>query len=329
MLPKPRSSPAPDDIPTPNISEYIKSIPSWSPEEQLKLEENMKKYPASENAEFKRLTLLMTDLPNKRLRDVSLRVKYIKARETQDISWDVFLQNSFGQQKVEHSASHSLKSPRATPIEKETKKKSKRSSRKKENDQLSLSHESNNQLSVNSTSYRDRETSMTQTNTTNMNMNYQITQPQMGTIQFQQYQREAIVPQHYQQPIRQPVMYAQRERIMVSTEEQTCTQLINENERWIEFITNAILHRSNDLGDSVAAFHANIKQILMYSEQLAATVMPPFCFQPMSVQVMPVHKFRKIEMPGQEQLRVQQFRNDFQLNGLKNQRDEGRRQDLL
>ena len=65
----------------PNIESFLRSIPDWSDEEQRTLEQNMKKYPQSENTGFKRLTLLMSNLPNKRLRDVSLRVKYMKANE--------------------------------------------------------------------------------------------------------------------------------------------------------------------------------------------------------------------------------------------------------
>ena len=60
LTPRPLSSPSQEDSPAPNISEYIKSIPSWTAEEQATLEENMRHYPSSQNAEFKRLTLLMT-----------------------------------------------------------------------------------------------------------------------------------------------------------------------------------------------------------------------------------------------------------------------------
>ena len=84
------------------------------------------------------------------------------------------------------------------------------------------------------------------------------------------------------------------------------------------------------MGDSVNTFHANIKQILAYSNQLAASQLPLFYFQPATLPIVPVHKFKRIEMPPPEQLRVQQqYRNDFQLNTTKSQRDDGRRQDLL
>ena len=64
-----------------NQNELLESIATWTEEEQQILERNIINYPADKYTEFKRLALLLTDLQSKRLRDVSLRLEYMKQKE--------------------------------------------------------------------------------------------------------------------------------------------------------------------------------------------------------------------------------------------------------
>ncbi|ELP88974.1 hypothetical protein EIN_491830 [Entamoeba invadens IP1] len=359
-IPRPRSSPSQDDCPTPNIAEYIKSIPAWSPEEQLILEENMRHYPSSQNAEFKRLTLLMTNLPNKRLRDVSLRVKYMKAKEKGDITWENFLQSSFGQQKVELSPSHSVKSPRATPVEREddSQKKGRRPIRmKKEDEDLSMSSNSNQVSSVVSSNYnvrgdRDASMSISSNNTTPLTFSqpppqFQLQPPraQLSTsnipIQPQphaynrpgMFQQPTFQPPPQQQRVPQPppqMMYPQqpqRDRYQLP-DDQTCHQLLMDNERCIETITQSILQKRGDISESVAVFNSNFNRLMQITNQMG--MMPAFGFQPMGINASP--KFKKIDMPPQD-LRNSQSTYGFDFSvGKPMQRDlslDGRRSDLM
>ena len=339
MLPKPRSSPAPDDSPTPNIAEYIKSIPSWSPEEQSILEKNMIDFPISQNAEFKRLTLLMTNLPNKRLRDVSLRVKYLKANETQDISWETFLQNSFGQQKVELSPSHSIKSPRATPIEKEEKiKRPKRQNPRVKKEEEEMSRESTNQLSVHGSTLREREMSISSANQPMMT-SQPIHYPQMSMGQSRMQLGNPVAQPQLQhnpygrsimqsQPYPSQMMFPPRERMLLSIEEQNCERLIYDNDRCLEIIINALVSKGNDLGDSVTCFHANINKLLQLTSQMAQNSLPLFSSQPTQIPIPSMHKFKKIEIPP-EHMRQPSY-GEFQLGSApKSQRDDGRRTDMM
>ncbi|KAL7711724.1 Myb-like domain-containing protein [Entamoeba marina] len=281
-----RSSPSQDDSPTPNIAEYIKSIPSWTPEEQQTLEENMKHYPSAQNAEFKRLTLLMTNLPNKRLRDVSLRVKYMKMKENQDISWESFLHNKFGQQRVELSPSHSVKSPRATPIERDEEPKRGRRTPlrlqphlKKEEEDLSMSSNSNQVSSINSSAYHTRErdgNSMSMSsNATPLSYNQQQLQPVIPPMQQRPLSSHSMMshspypPQrsmnqsNYPQSAigRSQVMYPQRERTIYD-DPQGFDQLLAMNESCIDAITNALFTKRPDVADISNAFIQNIEKIV-------------------------------------------------------------------
>ncbi|KAL7722271.1 Myb-like domain-containing protein [Entamoeba marina] len=303
LIPR-RTSPSQDDSPTPNIAEYIKSIPSWSPEEQQILEENMKHYPSAQNAEFKRLTLLMTNLPNKRLRDVSLRVKYMKMRETQDIGWESFLHNKFGQQKVELSPSHSVKSPRATPIERDEEPKRGRrtplrlqTQLKKEEEDLSMSSNSNQVSSINSSAYHNRErdgNSMSMSsNATPLPYNQQQQlQPAIPPMQQRPLSSHSMMshspypPQrsmyqsNYPQSAigRSQVMYPQRDRMMYG-DPQSFDALLAMNERCIESITNALFSKRTDFAESANIFTQNINKLLYMTNQMTDNL-PPFFTMP-------------------------------------------------
>ncbi|ELP87228.1 hypothetical protein EIN_094150 [Entamoeba invadens IP1] len=63
----------------------------WTEEEQHELDKNMVEYPEDKFTELKRYTLLLTNLPHKRLRDVAARVKYMKYREVHpEMTWQAF-----------------------------------------------------------------------------------------------------------------------------------------------------------------------------------------------------------------------------------------------
>ena len=57
------------------------NIVEWTEEEQNILATNMTNYPEETYSSFKRYTLLLTNLPHKRLRDVVARVSYYKELE--------------------------------------------------------------------------------------------------------------------------------------------------------------------------------------------------------------------------------------------------------
>lgn len=64
---------------------------SWSEEEKEILRQNMETYPADKFTELKRYTLLLTNLPHKRLRDVATKVKYDEYCKTHpNTSWTEF-----------------------------------------------------------------------------------------------------------------------------------------------------------------------------------------------------------------------------------------------
>ena len=76
----------------PKQNELLESIATWTEEEQQILERNIINYPADKYTEFKRLALLLTDLQSKRLRDVSLRLQYMKRKEeSPTMTWDEFI----------------------------------------------------------------------------------------------------------------------------------------------------------------------------------------------------------------------------------------------
>ncbi|GAB1225533.1 hypothetical protein ENUP19_0254G0035 [Entamoeba nuttalli] len=339
LIPKPSSSPSQDDSPTPNIAEYIKSIPSWSPEEQIILEDNMKRYPASQNAEFKRLTLLMTNLPNKRLRDVSLRVKYMKAKEKQDISWESFLHSSFGQQRVEVSPSHSIKSPRATSTDRDDPPKRSRRTpirMKKDDDDLSMSSNSNQVSSVNSSTINARDgNSMSIPSNAPPPLVSSMAQP--ITVQHPQipiapqpcvtapqptiipqppnpsYARPNVFPQnsYLQSSLGRtaPVMYQTRDR-RYTQEDQVCDRLINENEQYLELITATVMRKQGDFGEYISLFSSNVSKLLQITERMTANL-PLFYFSPININPP---KFKKIDLSPQEQIRIQPtYGLEFQL----------------
>ncbi|BFU22286.1 hypothetical protein EHI8A_073350 [Entamoeba histolytica HM-1:IMSS-B] len=63
----------------------------WNEEEINTLKNNMEVYPEDKYSELKRYTLLLTNLPHKRLRDVAARVKYLKYIETHPtMTWSDF-----------------------------------------------------------------------------------------------------------------------------------------------------------------------------------------------------------------------------------------------
>ena len=62
-----------------NTNEMIETLSNWTDEEQQILEQNLITFPADKYSEFKRLALLLTNLKTKKLRDVSLRLQYMKS----------------------------------------------------------------------------------------------------------------------------------------------------------------------------------------------------------------------------------------------------------
>ena len=62
----------------PKGNEPVEIISDWTDEEQQILEQNLITFPAEKYSEFKRLALLLTNLKTKKLRDVSLRLQYMK-----------------------------------------------------------------------------------------------------------------------------------------------------------------------------------------------------------------------------------------------------------
>ncbi|GAB1226111.1 hypothetical protein ENUP19_0275G0007 [Entamoeba nuttalli] len=339
IIPRPRSSPSQDDSPTPNIAEYIKSIPSWSPEEQIILEDNMKRYPASQNAEFKRLTLLMTNLPNKRLRDVSLRVKYMKAKEKQDISWESFLHSSFGQQRVEVSPSHSIKSPRATSTDREEEPKRERRTPlriKRDDEDLSVSSNSNQVSSVGSSTLNGREKdgnsmsiSSNVTPTPLVSNPPPVLQSQVPIapqlrVQFPNNILTQCGPSPYTRPPvysqgtysssslgrAPPIMYQTRDR-GYTQDDQICEQLIADNERCLEIITNTVLQKRSDFGDTTTVFNSNVNKLLQLTGTMTANL-PLFYFAPTNINIP---KFKKVNLPPQDpSVRPpQQYGLDFQI----------------
>ncbi|EDR26554.1 hypothetical protein EDI_067220 [Entamoeba dispar SAW760] len=315
----------------------------------------MKRYPASQNAEFKRLTLLMTNLPNKRLRDVSLRVKYMKAKEKQDISWESFLHSSFGQQRVEVSPSHSIKSPRATPTDRDDQPKRSRRTPiriKKEDDDLSMSSNSNQVSSVNSSTINVRDansmsissnappplvTTMAQPITIQhpqiqVAPQPRVTVPQSAVISQPpnpSYPRPNAFPQNSYLPSSigrtAPIMYQTRDR-GYSLDDQTCDHLIGENERCLEAITATVMRKQGDFGDYISVFSSNVNRLLQITERMTANL-PLFYFSPININPP---KFKKVDLP-QEPIRIQPtYGLEFQL-GKGNVRDisiDGRR-DIL
>ncbi|ELP86597.1 hypothetical protein EIN_162310 [Entamoeba invadens IP1] len=78
-----------------NSTMEMETIASWSEAEQSVLNENLVTYPAESYTEFKRLALLLTNLPTKRLRDVSLRLQYMKLIEEKKITtWEDFIKST-------------------------------------------------------------------------------------------------------------------------------------------------------------------------------------------------------------------------------------------
>ncbi|ELP94156.1 hypothetical protein EIN_185430 [Entamoeba invadens IP1] len=77
------------------------NVVEWTAEEIETLAKNVRSYPEGDYSEFKRLTLLLTKLPRKRLRDVSSRLEYYKAVETNPtLTWkDFYLDSKASKQK--------------------------------------------------------------------------------------------------------------------------------------------------------------------------------------------------------------------------------------
>ncbi|ELP93944.1 hypothetical protein EIN_180010 [Entamoeba invadens IP1] len=102
-------------------SNDVETIASWSEEEQQTLDQNLLTYPADSYSEFKRLALLLTNLPTKRLRDVSLRLQFMKAfDENKSLTWDDFIKSTMsprpkGEKYRKDSPTHSGKCSPRTP----------------------------------------------------------------------------------------------------------------------------------------------------------------------------------------------------------------------
>ncbi|EDR29693.1 hypothetical protein EDI_251290 [Entamoeba dispar SAW760] len=104
-------------------SDILETIATWTEEEQNILEQNMITFPAEKYTEFKRLALLLTNLPTKRLRDISLRLQFMKAKEkTITLSWDEFIKTTLSprpktercrRESPTHSVKNSPRSPRS------------------------------------------------------------------------------------------------------------------------------------------------------------------------------------------------------------------------
>ena len=63
----------------------------WSKEEIEILHKNMKKYPTNEYSNFKRIVLLLDNLPRKRIRDINNRLKYYKEKENSpNLTWEEY-----------------------------------------------------------------------------------------------------------------------------------------------------------------------------------------------------------------------------------------------
>ncbi|BFU24040.1 hypothetical protein CL6EHI_012080 [Entamoeba histolytica] len=76
-------------------------IVEWTEEEIQTLNHNLKSFPEGDYSEFKRLTLLLTKLPRKRLRDVSARLEYYKQLQTNPtLTWkDFYCEHKLNKQK--------------------------------------------------------------------------------------------------------------------------------------------------------------------------------------------------------------------------------------
>ncbi|KAL7711477.1 Uncharacterized protein QTN25_010848 [Entamoeba marina] len=91
------------------------NFPVWSPDEQNTLSQNMTNYPEDNYSEFKRLTLLLTNLPHKRLRDVAARVEYLKELETNpQLTWQQFCRNQTIKKQRRYSITTLKHSPRSS-----------------------------------------------------------------------------------------------------------------------------------------------------------------------------------------------------------------------
>ncbi|EMD43871.1 Hypothetical protein EHI5A_025190 [Entamoeba histolytica KU27] len=104
-------------------SDILETIATWTEEEQNILEQNLVTFPAENYTEFKRLALLLTNLPTKRLRDISLRLQFMKAKEkTITLTWDDFIKTTLSprpktercrRESPTHSVKNSPRSPRS------------------------------------------------------------------------------------------------------------------------------------------------------------------------------------------------------------------------
>ncbi|EDR22879.1 hypothetical protein EDI_303890 [Entamoeba dispar SAW760] len=76
---------------TDDTSHEKDGIVEWTEEEIQILNNNLKNFPEEDYSEFKRLTLLLTKLPRKRLRDVSARLDYYKQLQNNPtLTWKDF-----------------------------------------------------------------------------------------------------------------------------------------------------------------------------------------------------------------------------------------------
>ena len=76
-------------------AEVLETVSPWSDEDQQILDKNLLQFPTDQYSEFKRLALLLTGLNNKKLRDVSLRLQYMKSVEAGEaLTWDEFIKKT-------------------------------------------------------------------------------------------------------------------------------------------------------------------------------------------------------------------------------------------
>lgn len=286
----------------------------------------MKHYPVSQNAEFKRLTLLMTNLPNKRLRDVSLRVKFLKAKEKMDITWEAFLQNSFGQQKVRLSPSQSVKSPRQTPIDREEQPKKKRAAKKKDDSEKQATP---------SKQHIDQSLVAQQIPQMQYQEEMQYQQPQMGRMYQSQmmqqmpmghrpmqmvngmmygntYQRH-MYQQYPTQMNRQ--FYPQESERPMTNEDRKIVDLLNENDQCIDTLMSVIFERNGDLGDIVNTFNQNITQILQLTAEKVDTL-PEFIFT--KIQNPTINKINPMQQSIPQQMQPMQSGMNTPMNASLN-----------
>ncbi|KAL7716049.1 hypothetical protein QTN25_006374 [Entamoeba marina] len=95
-----------------SYTNYLSSAPKeegfseWSAQEQQQLLQNMNDFPQHKYSVYKWLTLLLTNLKGKRLRDVRARVDYIIAKESDSqLTWSLYTSQLLQEKRVRRQRS--------------------------------------------------------------------------------------------------------------------------------------------------------------------------------------------------------------------------------